>query len=51
LLASRIKQGTPTLQKSQIIIPDLLANGMKVTVGDTIVIIATNREGRSMRHS
>jgi putative ABC transport system permease protein len=45
LLASRIKQGTPTLRKSEIIIPDLLANGMKVTVGDTIVIIATNREG------
>jgi putative ABC transport system permease protein len=45
LLASRIKQGTPGIQKSQIIIPDLLANGMEVEVGDTIVIIATNREG------
>jgi putative ABC transport system permease protein len=45
LLASRITQGSPTLQKGQIMIPDLLANGMKVQVGDTIVIIATNREG------
>lgn len=45
LLASRIRQGTATLHKGQIIIPDLLANGMKVKVGDTIVIIATNREG------
>jgi putative ABC transport system permease protein len=45
LLASRIKQGTATLQKGQIIIPDLLANGMGVKIGDTVVVIATNRDG------
>jgi putative ABC transport system permease protein len=45
LLASRIKQGTATLQKGQIIVPDLLANGMGVKIGDTIVVIATNRDG------
>jgi putative ABC transport system permease protein len=45
LLASRIRQGTATLQQGQIIIPDLLASGMKVTLGDTVVVIATNRDG------
>jgi putative ABC transport system permease protein len=45
LLASRIKQGTATLQKGQIIVPDLLANGMGVKIGDTVVVIATNRDG------
>ncbi len=45
LLASRIKQGAATVQKGQIIIPDLLANGMGVTLGDTVVVIATNRDG------
>ena len=45
LLASRIKQGAATLQKGQIIIPDLLANGMGVKIGDTVVVIATNRDG------
>jgi putative ABC transport system permease protein len=45
LLASRIKQGTATLQQGQIIIPDLLASGMKVKLGDTVVVIATNRDG------
>jgi putative ABC transport system permease protein len=45
LLASRIRQGTATVRKGGIIIPDLLASGMGVKLGDTIVIIATNREG------
>jgi putative ABC transport system permease protein len=45
LLASRIKQGTAALQNGQIIIPDLLANGMGVKIGDTVVVIATNRDG------
>ncbi|MEX2663584.1 MAG: FtsX-like permease family protein [Vicinamibacterales bacterium] len=45
LLASRIKQGTAALQQGQIIIPDLLASGMKVKLGDTVVVIATNRDG------
>src|SRR3990172_10368644 len=44
LLASRIKQGAATLPQGQIIIPDLLANGMGVKIGDTVVVIATNRD-------
>ena len=33
------------LKQGEILIPTLLARGMKVTVGDTIVLVATNREG------
>jgi putative ABC transport system permease protein len=29
----------------QILIPDLIAKGMKVKVGDTVVLVATNRDG------
>jgi putative ABC transport system permease protein len=45
LLASRIKQGTAMLKEGEIVIPELLANGMGVKLGDTIVVIATNRDG------
>ena len=45
LLASRIRQGTARLTKGEIVIPDLLATGMGVTLGDTVVVIATNRDG------
>jgi putative ABC transport system permease protein len=45
LLASRITRGSPTLAKGEIWIPDLVANGMKVSLGDTIVVVATNRDG------
>jgi putative ABC transport system permease protein len=45
LLASRIRQGSATVQKGHIIIPELLANGMGVTIGDPVVVIATNRDG------
>jgi putative ABC transport system permease protein len=45
LLPSRIVQGQKTLNKGEILIPDLLARGMKVNVGDTIVIVATNKDG------
>jgi len=45
LLASRIGAGGGSLERGQIVVPDLLANGMKVTVGDTVVVIATNRDG------
>jgi len=45
LLASRIKQGTATLRPGHIIIPDLLAAGMGVQLADTVVVIATNRDG------
>jgi putative ABC transport system permease protein len=45
LLAGRISEGEKTLQKGEIIIPELIAKGMKVKVGDTIVVIATNKDG------
>ena len=38
------KDGT-LLKPGEILIPTLLARGMKVKVGDTIVLVATNREG------
>ena len=45
LFQSRIKQGEKTIKKGEILIPELLANGLKVKVGDTVVVIATNRDG------
>jgi putative ABC transport system permease protein len=45
LLPSRIIQGQKTLKKGEILVPDLLARGMKVNVGDTVVIVATNKDG------
>lgn len=47
LLKSRITAGDPEglLKPGQILIPDLLANGMHVKVGDTVVLIATNKDG------
>ncbi len=38
------KQG-PVLKRGEILIPQLLARGMNVKVGDTIVLVATNRDG------
>jgi putative ABC transport system permease protein len=46
LLASRVTNGgNKTLQKGDIWIPELLAKSMKVNTGDTVVIIATNKDG------
>jgi putative ABC transport system permease protein len=45
LLNDRIKEGDEGIRKGEILIPELLAKGMKVKVGDTIVVIATNRDG------
>jgi putative ABC transport system permease protein len=45
LLASRVREGRAELEPGDILVPELLADGMKVKVGDTVVIIATNREG------
>jgi bifunctional DNA-binding transcriptional regulator/antitoxin component of YhaV-PrlF toxin-antitoxin module len=33
------------LKKGEILVPELLARGMKVKVGDMVVVIATNRDG------
>jgi putative ABC transport system permease protein len=45
LFPNRIKNGKATIHKGEVFIPELLAKGMKVKVDDTIVIIATNRDG------
>jgi len=45
LFLSRIREGEKTIKPGEILVPELLAKGMKVKVGDTVVIIATNRDG------
>ena len=45
LLPSRIKQGGNGIKKGEILIPELLANGLKIKVKDTVVVIATNKDG------
>ena len=45
LFLSRIREGEKTIRTGEILVPELLAKGMKVKVGDTVVIIATNRDG------
>jgi len=45
LLATRVIEGKKTIERGEIWIPELLAKGMKVKVGNTIVIVATNKDG------
>jgi putative ABC transport system permease protein len=45
LLADRVVEGRKTLTPGELWIPELLAKGMKVKVGDTVVIVATNQDG------
>lgn len=48
LLPGRIVEGDktgPLVGRGQILIPQLLARGLKVKVGDTVVIVATNKDG------
>jgi putative ABC transport system permease protein len=45
LLSGRVLEGSKTLARGEIWIPALLARGMKVKVGDTVVVIATNQDG------
>lgn len=47
MLAERIIKGNKEglLTKGEIIVPELIARGMKVNVGDTIVLVATNKDG------
>ncbi len=45
LLASRISNGGKEIRKGEIIIPELLSRGMKINVGDIVVVIATNKDG------
>jgi putative ABC transport system permease protein len=48
LLAGRVRNAIregPLLERGQILVPALLAAGLKVKPGDTVVLVATNREG------
>ena len=45
LLTSRIIDGAKEIKRGEILIPELLAKGMKVNVGDVVVIVATNKDG------
>ena len=45
LLMGRVSEGDKAIKKGEILIPDLLARGMNVKVGDMIVVIATNKDG------
>jgi len=45
LLSARIRGGEKTIKKGEVLLPELLAKGMKVKVGDTVVVVATNRDG------
>jgi putative ABC transport system permease protein len=45
LLASRIVEGEKRIKKGEILVPQLLARGMNVNVGDMVVVIATNKDG------
>jgi putative ABC transport system permease protein len=47
-LAARItqgEQGVRTLQRGTILVPELLARGFGTKVGDTVVVVATNKDG------
>jgi len=45
LLPTRIIQGEKHLNRGEILVPELLAMGMKVKPGDTVVIVTTNKDG------
>jgi putative ABC transport system permease protein len=45
LLMGRVSEGDKAIKKGEILIPDLLAKGMKMKVGDMVVVIATNKDG------
>jgi len=48
LLSGRLLEGAgsgPLVKPGHLLIPELLASGMKVKAGDTVVLIATNNEG------
>lgn len=45
LFPARIIEGEKIVRKGEVLVPELLAKGMKVKVGDSVVIIATNEDG------
>jgi putative ABC transport system permease protein len=45
LFPARVQEGEKAINKGDVLLPELLAKGMKVKVGDTVVVVATNRDG------
>ena len=48
MLSSRLAQGSATaglLERGKVLIPEVLARGMKINVGDSVVLVATNLDG------
>jgi putative ABC transport system permease protein len=48
MLAGRVVQGSIAnglLEKGKVLIPEILARGMKIKPGDTVVLVATNLDG------
>lgn len=48
LVKNRVLEGgsaEPLVKRGHIQVPELIANGMKTKVGDTIVLVATNKDG------
>ena len=48
LVANRVLEGgrvSPLVERGKIQVPELIAKGMKVEVGDTVVLVATNKSG------
>jgi putative ABC transport system permease protein len=48
LLAGRIKDAAHkdlVLQQGEVLLPEVLATGMKIKTGDTVVLVANNKEG------
>ena len=45
LLTSRIIKGEISLNKGEILVPEILSMGMGVKPGDTVVIVTTNKDG------
>lgn len=45
LLPTRVIEGSKEFKQGGILIPELLAKGMKVKTGDMVVIVATNKDG------
>jgi putative ABC transport system permease protein len=48
MLAKRLVQGSMAnglLERGKVLIPEILARGMKIKPGDTVVLVATNLEG------
>jgi len=45
LLSSRIVNGEKNIKQGEIVVPELLAKGMNVNIGDMVVVVTTNKDG------